>query len=111
MLITHDLGVVAETCDYVAIMYAGRIVEYADIQSIFKNPQHPYTKGLMQTIPTSGTVKLKAIPGQPPGIVNNIQGCTFNPRCDYKKDICLKEYPEDTTINAAHRVKCHLLDK
>ena len=111
LLITHDLGVVAETCDYVAIMYAGRIVEYGDIQSIFKNPQHPYTKGLMETIPTSSTTRLKAIMGQPPGIVNNIKGCTFNPRCNFRKEICIEEYPGNTIIKDFHSANCHLLNE
>lgn len=108
MLITHDLGVVAEVCDYVAVMYAGRIVEYADTRSIFNNPCHPYTKGLMESVPTTCQEKLKPIYGQPPGITDRIDGCPFNPRCKYKLSECTQMVPELTKVDSTHKVSCYL---
>jgi len=108
LLITHDLGVVAEICDDIAVMYAGRIVEYADINSIFNNPLHPYTKGLLESIPTVKTEKLSPINGHPPGILDKIPGCQFHPRCKYKMEICDKVEPKLEPVNQFHKVSCHL---
>jgi peptide/nickel transport system ATP-binding protein/oligopeptide transport system ATP-binding protein len=111
LLITHDLGVVAETCNNVAVLYAGRIVEYTDVLSIFKNPLHPYTKGLMESLPTKGTEKLKAIKGQPPAISENISGCPFHPRCKHKMEICEKEVPQLSIVAENHKVSCFLFEE
>lgn len=108
LLITHDLGVVAEICDYVAVMYSGRIVEYAQVKSIFKNPLHPYTKGLLASLPAITLDKLKPIPAQPPSILDNISGCIFHPRCDYCMNECKKTFPEFIEAEKGHFVSCHL---
>lgn len=93
ILITHDLGLVAENADDTAVMYCGRIVEYSDTASIFNNPIHPYTKALLKALPDVNKNKLEAIKGQPPSIFDKISGCKFNPRCNFKQDLCLKEVP------------------
>jgi len=80
LLITHDLGVAAELCDYIAVMYPGEIVEYADVRNIFKNPKHPYTRGFLDSLPGRG---LKPIPGISPSLINIPEGCKFHPRCSY----------------------------
>lgn len=108
LLITHDLGVIAEVCDKVAVMYAGKIVEYADVRSVFNNPLHPYTNGLMESLPTLKTKELKSISGQPPNIDEIIDGCTFHPRCSKKMTICENQEPDNSLINPLHSVKCHL---
>lgn len=110
MLITHDLGVVAETCDKVAVMYAGRIVEAGETKDIFKNPKHPYTLGLMNSIPSLTKDRLNPIKGQPPNINENIEGCPFHPRCSYRMDICVKVQPELKNINNSHKVSCYLVN-
>jgi len=111
LLITHDLSVIAETCDKVAIMYAGKIVEWADVKSIFKNPIHPYTRGLIAAIPSiKEKKKLISIPGFPPNLLNPPTGCRFHPRCSYAKDICSKEEPEMQEIEKGRFVACHFAD-
>ena len=111
ILISHDLSIIAETCDKVAIMYAGKIVEYGDTNSLFKNPQHPYTQGLIKAFPSikGERVRLTSIPGQPPDLLHPPAACRFHPRCPYIMDICKKEEPllvEHTEKN--HNVACHL---
>jgi len=110
MLITHDLGVVAEMCDKVAVMYAGKVVEYTDVHSIFKNPQHPYTIGLLNSIPKLEDEKerLEPIDGQPPNLVNLPKGCSFAPRCKEAQSICTSKEPELYTLKAGHQVRCLL---
>ena len=95
ILITHDLGVAAYICDRIAVMYAGRIVELADIKTIYKNPSHPYTMALLASIPRLGQKKdrLYSIEGQPPDLLHLPLGCAFWPRCEKKLDICQKQYP------------------
>ena len=90
MLITHDLSVVAEICDHVAVMYAGKIVEMGDIVSLYKDPKHPYTQGLIGSFPSikGERRELVSIPGAPPPLLNPPPGCRFHPRCPYAKDIC-----------------------
>ncbi len=113
ILVTHDLGVIAQMCDRVAVMYAGNIVEMSDIMTLFANPHHPYTYGLMNSLPSreiSGT-RLLAIPGMPPNLSNLPSGCRFSPRCKYAKDICQKIFPEIVEIEPGHFVRCHLSDK
>ncbi|MEI7473301.1 MAG: ABC transporter ATP-binding protein [bacterium] len=108
ILITHDLGVVAETCNEVAVMYAGRIVEYADTISLFENPKHPYTQGLIESLPDTKEKKLLTIEGQPPSIYETISGCPFYPRCSKKMEICTTAFPKTTQISESHTVNCYL---
>jgi len=95
LLVTHDLGLVAETCDRVAVMYAGRIVETGSVERVFEDPAHPYTKALMMALPEIGAKKkrLFQISGEPPNLLNLPPGCSFSPRCNKVMDICKKEYP------------------
>jgi peptide/nickel transport system ATP-binding protein len=112
-LITHDLGVIAEMCDRVGVMYAGNIVELGGAESIFKQPAHPYTNGLICAIPTLSTrkdCKLEMIPGNVPNLVFPPPGCRFHTRCRYKMDICEKEDPAFKDIGGDHFVACHLMD-
>lgn len=113
LLITHNLGIIAEMCDKVAIMYAGRIIEHADVRSIFKNAKHPYTKGLLEAIPTIQKRKdhLKSILGNVPNLIHPPSGCRFHPRCDYSMDICKKKKPYEAEIEPGHFVECHLYSK
>ncbi|MCD6275405.1 MAG: ABC transporter ATP-binding protein [Thermoplasmata archaeon] len=109
LLITHDLGVVAETCDRVGVMYAGNMVEIADVEELFENPLHPYTQGLLSAIPDPRYKKpLKPLRGNVPSLLNPPPGCRFHPRCDYMKPICEKEKPELIEYSKNHYVACHL---
>lgn len=110
ILITHDLSVVAETCDRVAIMYAGKIAEIADVTTIFKNPAHPYTQGLIGAFPSlvGEKKRLAGIPGAPPDLINPPAGCLFNPRCPFVMDICRKEEPPEIEIKPGHTAACWL---
>ena len=109
MLITHDLAVVAEMSDHVVVMYAGKIVEDAPVITLFEEPMHPYTIGLMESIPSLniGKDKLDTIEGSVPNPLYLPNGCYFNPRCKYATDICRKEMPELREITAGHKVRCH----
>ena len=109
ILITHDLGIVAQNADKVAVMYAGRIVEYAPVKELFKKPKHPYTKALLNVILDINTEKVETIEGQPPSIENNISGCPFHPRCAQCMEICVTENPPKRTIDGSV-VCCHLYD-
>ena len=113
ILITHDLGVVAETCDKVAIMYAGEIVEYGDLKSIFKETAHPYTKGLFGSLPSldQKAHRLKPIAGLMPDPANLPEGCKFNPRCPYARDLCRQEVPCVRELNPGHLVRCHFCEE
>ena len=114
ILITHDLGVIAELADRVAVMYAGRIVEQTDVRTLFEHPVHPYTQGLMASIPVLGTVKevLDVIPGSVPNLVNLPPGCQFAPRCrarmQYQLQICTQVEPELVAVEPEHIVRCWL---
>lgn len=110
LLITHALSVVAETCDRTIVMYCGKIQEVATTVELFKNPLHPYTKGLMESIPSLETRKkrLNAIPGNVPNIMNLPKGCSFATRCTRKMDICEKEVPALHEVSKGHGVRCHL---
>ena len=111
ILISHDLSIIAETCEKVAIMYAGKIVEYGDTRSIFKNPLHPYTQGLIKAFPSikGEKVRLTSIPGQPPDLLHPPPACRFNPRCPYVMDVCKKEEPLlKPQAEPGHTVACHL---
>ena len=108
MLITHDLGVVATMADYVAVMYLGKIVEYSDTRTVFKNPRHPYTRGLLNSIPQVGQKRrLVPIEGTIPDPFEIPQGCAFAPRCPHAMDKC-REEPQLLEIESGHRVSCWL---
>ncbi len=107
LLITHDLGVAAELCDHMAVMYPGEIVEYADVRNIFKNPKHPYTRGFLDSLPGRG---LKPIPGISPSLINIPEGCKFHPRCSYATGRCKKERPQMKKVGEKHFVRCFLYD-
>ncbi|MFT8871806.1 MAG: ABC transporter ATP-binding protein [Sporolactobacillus sp.] len=112
LLITHDLGVVAEICDRVAVMYAGRIIEQASVNELFSNPQHPYTQGLLASIPKIGSRKrLMAIKGHPPNLSVEHTGCLFKDRCPLAFERCAYVLPEYTQISENHLVSCHLYQK
>jgi len=110
IMITHDLSIIAELCEMCLIMYAGRGVELADTVSIFKEPLHPYTQGLIDAFPSikSERRKLASIPGSPPNLLNPPKGCRFNPRCKHAMDICKTEPPEFKQVSQGHYVACHL---
>ena len=109
ILITHDLGVVAETCDKVAIMYAGEIMEYGKLEDIFENTLHPYTEGLFNSLPSleSEVERLKPIVGLMPDPANLPQGCKFHPRCPYANETCAAEEPAFLEVAPAHFCRCH----
>ncbi|QFK71959.1 ABC transporter ATP-binding protein [Pradoshia sp. D12] len=112
LLITHDLGVVAEICDRVIVMYAGRIVEEASAVELFENPKHPYTKGLMESVPKIGSNKdrLNSIAGTVPNPNNMPKGCKFTPRCPLAMPICHEKEPE-LMADGNHSARCWLLDE
>ncbi|PKP58610.1 peptide ABC transporter ATP-binding protein [Candidatus Atribacteria bacterium HGW-Atribacteria-1] len=113
IMITHDLGVIAEIADRIAIMYAGKVVEYADKKTIFHNPLHPYTLGLLTSIPRLDVEmkRLNVIPGIVPNPLHFPSGCKFNPRCRFATDRCKKEEPPLIKIEEGHLVKCWNVDK
>ncbi|NJB69009.1 peptide/nickel transport system ATP-binding protein/oligopeptide transport system ATP-binding protein [Desulfobaculum xiamenense] len=109
VFITHDLGVVAQTCTRVAVMYAGRIVEESPVRDLFREPLHPYTKGLMRSVPRiDRTERLVPVSGMVPNLVDLPQGCHFNPRCPHAFDRCREELPPLTDLGAGRRVRCWL---
>ena len=109
LFITHDLGIAAQICDRIAVMYAGRIVEIAETKKIFNNPLHPYTKGLLKAVPKLGKKEpLSFVPGIIPDLVNPPLGCRFYKRCDHAMDICQKQKPESMESENNHNVSCHL---
>jgi len=113
LVISHDLSILAETCEKIAIMYAGRIVEYGDAESVFKEPLHPYTQGLIKAFPSikGERIRLTSIPGQPPDLLRPPPACRFNPRCPYVMDICKKvDPPLGRSGRGDHLVACHLYD-
>lgn len=111
ILITHDLAVIAETCDQVAVMYAGKIVETAPVVELFQNPKHPYTQGLLDSIPrltTKPKTRLKIIKGMVPSLLDMPAGCSFNNRCPFAKSICQNILPQLVHFSKDHQVSCHL---
>ncbi|HEV8178872.1 MAG TPA: ABC transporter ATP-binding protein [Gaiellaceae bacterium] len=115
VMITHDLGVVAELADDVLVMYGGRVVEEAKVDNLFAQPEMPYTWGLLGSLPRLDIVsaRLEQIPGQPPSLLRPPKGCAFNPRCAYAFDRCREELPElrQASDGAEHRFRCHLEDE
>jgi peptide/nickel transport system ATP-binding protein len=111
VLITHDLGVVAEHCDDIMVMYAGRIAEFGDRRDIYYGAHHPYTWGLMQSISRidqDRSERLRPIKGQPPSLIHVPSGCPFHPRCPYVMAICKTEVPQLLPVNGHHASACHL---
>ncbi len=113
LLITHDLGVVSQMCDRVAVMYAGYFVETADTLTLFTTPRHPYTKGLIDALPSTEKKdsSLKPIKGSAPSLAELPEGCPFAPRCPFKEDICDTVLPEMTEVAPGHMVRCHYHEK
>lgn len=114
LIITHDLGVVAETCDRIGVMYAGNIVELCKVQDVFTSPKHPYTMGLIKSIPRMSQKpgeRLDTIPGSVPNLIYPPGGCRFHPRCSKVMDICKTEKPRVCEVESGHFVACHLYDK
>jgi len=109
LLITHDLGIVAETCDRVGVMYAGQLCEVADVKDLFNEPRHPYTRALLNAVPRfSHEGELESIEGNVPNLVNPPSGCRFHPRCRDVKTICKEAFPESTVAGNNHQVACFL---
>ena len=110
ILVTHDLGVVAETAQTVMVMYAGRAVEHGPARQVFDNPQHPYTWGLLESMPTveAKVAKLHAIEGSPPSVIHLPPGCAFHPRCPHRFDKCLTVRPPLEQMEGGHLDACHL---
>lgn len=108
ILITHDLGVVAGTTDRIAVMYAGRIVEYGRTDEVFQNPRHPYTRGLLQSVPRldQQDAELTAIPGLPPDLSALPSGCPFHPRCELASERCRVDYPDIVSFQNGHWAAC-----
>ena len=110
ILITHDLSVIAETCDRVLIMYAGKVAEEGDVDRVFRTPRHPYTQKLLSSFPNIRADRrtLEVIPGYPPDLRNPPAGCRFHPRCSFAMDVCRTVVPPDVTFADGVRVACHL---
>lgn len=115
LLITHNLGVVAELSDYVYVMYAGKMIEHADVKTIFYKPRHPYTRGLLASIPRidvgKDLFKFEGIPGEPPNPLYPILGCKFHPRCRYAKTVCKEKEPQLMEFEPKHWVACLRVDE
>ena len=113
IMITHDLGIVAETCDEVAVMYAGRIIEYGTLRDVFKHTMHPYSEGLFNSLPTvkGKGHKLQPIPGLMPDPTDLPKGCSFSPRCPYATDHCREEKPQPRAVSDTHIVECLRYDE
>lgn len=110
VLITHNMGIVAETTDRVCVMYAGEIVESADVETLFENPRHPYTRGLINSIPRPDVQvhRLDVIPGEVPNLLSPPTGCKFHPRCRYVMDVCREVRPQMRLVESGVEVACHL---
>lgn len=112
ILITHDISIVAEICQMVGVMYAGRLMEYGDIDKVFNNPFHPYTMGLQGAFPTIRELNksLISIPGSPPMLINCLLGCRFSDRCPFSIEKCEREIPETVMVDNNHSVACHRIE-
>ena len=110
IFITHNLGVVAEMCDNVVVMYAGRPIEHTDVRSTFREPKHPYTWGLLHSVPKLYIRQERLIPieGQPPSLIDLPAGCPFAPRCPFVMDVCVQADPPDYNVGPGHTAKCYL---
>ncbi len=111
-MITHDLGVIANLCDRVVVMYAGKVLEETDVRTLFAVPRHPYSRALLGAIPQVGARnELAPIPGNVPEALNLPSGCPFHPRCEHAMAVCSNIHPDFTVLNGGHRIACHLFDK
>jgi oligopeptide transport system ATP-binding protein len=108
IFITHDFGIVASMCDYVAVMYAGRLVEVGDVTAIFERPAHPYTRALLSSVPTldAELERLASIPGQPPALHDLPAGCAFAPRCPLVTEVCWSQPPPTVRVADGHQAEC-----
>jgi peptide/nickel transport system ATP-binding protein len=113
VLITHDMSVVSETCDKTAVMYAGRVVEYADTETVIDSPRHPYTMGMRNAFPdiSKDEQDLLSIPGEPPDLIEPDVGCQFAPRCPFAEEECWEKDPEPHEYEDGHVVECHRADE
>jgi peptide/nickel transport system ATP-binding protein len=111
IMISHDLSIISETCDKLAIMYAGKLVELGDVITMFKKPMHPYTQGLIAAFPGIYAPKqeMKALPGSPPNLLNPPSGCRFSPRCPHAMSICKEKTPKLKEVSKGHFVSCYLV--
>lgn len=112
LLIGHDFGVMSELCDRIVVMYSGKVVESADLKTIFKSAKHPYTKALLKSIPRINveTERLHVIPGDVPELIKPPPGCRFHPRCEQATEVCREKEPTISEIEKGHEVACHLYD-
>jgi peptide/nickel transport system ATP-binding protein len=112
LFVTHDLSVVAEICDRVVVMYAGQVMEQGDVADIFERPQHPYTRALLDAVPTRAHrgQPLKTIPGRVPSLIGETRGCRFASRCSYAQDVCRAEEPRPVASSSSEVVRCHMRD-
>jgi oligopeptide/dipeptide ABC transporter ATP-binding protein len=108
VLITHNLGIVAETCERVAVMYAGRVVEEGPVRAVFSAARHPYTQALLSAVITLETEAPAAVPGSPPDLSEPLPGCPFAPRCPLAMAVCHEVVPAAAPVGATHRAACHL---
>ena len=111
LLITHNMGIVAEVCDRVAVLYAGKLVEIGSVGQVFHKPLHPYTQGLLASIIHLETQALHSIDGSPPDLVSPPSGCHFHPRCEYSQQICIDKDPPLVEFEPGHFAACHFGDK
>jgi len=108
VMITHDMGIIADMTERVTVLYAGKVMEVADTPTLFKSPKHPYTEALLKAVPSvRQTRALEVIPGNIPNLIEPPTGCVFHPRCKYAKDICVKKEPELEKVSEGHDVACH----
>ncbi len=107
LFITHDLAAACEICDTVAVMYAGEIVEWGNVEEVFSAPRHPYTRGLLNSLPERGFI---AIPGSSPSLIELPCGCRFSERCSFSEERCIRVHPLMEEISSSHKVRCHLYD-
>ncbi len=109
VMITHDMGIIADMAERVTVLYAGKVMETADTETIFTKPKHPYTEALLKAVPSiAQTRELEVIPGNIPNLIEPPSGCVFHPRCKYATDICKKEIPPLEKVEEGHYVACHL---
>jgi len=108
VMITHDMGIIADMTERVTVLYAGKVMEVADTQTLFKSPKHPYTEALLKAVPSvKQTRALEVIPGNIPNLIEPPTGCVFHPRCKYAKDVCVKKEPELERVEEGHYAACH----
>jgi peptide/nickel transport system ATP-binding protein len=110
LLISHDMGVIARTCQYVAVMYAGEIVEYGPVGEVFENPQHPYTRGLLSCVDLGEDNRMRYVPGIVPDLRQSLDHCAFAPRCTISNDLCWAQIPKLYWIDGSHAVGCHTVE-